>query len=324
MISKKLVILFLIQNWPPLISLLLPVAFALVFLDGTMRFLLPPIEHWPKFSDFLSPGLDANIADIQGRMSFSVTSTYVRVIAVGAVLVGFTVVTRRFGYKIATLSIVAAIALGAVTGKYVAENDALLVNVVYQVLRSLETSKVVAPETLGRTLTTVVMNMSIGIAGVFSLLSAFSVLAIRGRSSELSADNLKSRVNGLQLTTLCAALLLVFLVIVGKSIVAWPEGLISEVGRKGFDRLAGGAVNSWGASGTAMLFCALLPAFFVLKKDIARAASKQNRDDPKGQQEWIQSNKLEFAPMPTIGTAVISAMPMLTGPAMDIVGSILR
>jgi uncharacterized membrane protein YuzA (DUF378 family) len=322
--SFKRSVKLLLPNWPALASFVLPVAFALVLLDATMRFLLPPLDHWPKFSAFLAAGLDANVADIQGRMSFSVTSAYVRIIALGAVVIGYVVAKRRFGNKIAILAMVAATILGGITGKYVAENDLLLVNVVYQILNALEVGKIVAPETLGRTQATVIVNMVVGVAGVFCLLTAFSILAIRARTNELSPDRLRIRVNDLQLVTLCGSLLLIFLVIVGKAIVAWPHGLIAEVGSKGFGQLAGGAVNSWGASGTAMLLCALLPAFFTIKADVERAASRQNAHGPAARQEWIQQNKLEFTSMPAIGTAIVSAAPMLTGPAIDIVGSMMR
>ncbi len=225
---------------------------------------------------------------------------------------------------VAIVATAVASLLGAITGKYLADNEVLLVNVVYGILSTAESSKIIASETVERTHSTITVNMVVGVAGVFSLLTAFSVIAIRARSQELAASRLQPRLNDLQLVTICGALLLVFLVVVGKTLVAWPQGLMGGSGRTGFGHLAASVVNSWGASGTAILLCALLPAFFSLKADIHRAASRESGGNFRNSLDWIQANKLEFAPMPMISTAIVSAAPMLTGPAMDIASSLVR
>jgi hypothetical protein len=310
--------------WPALISLLLPAIFSLVVLDMTVRFLLPPVDHWPTFSELLQLGFDEKVADIQGRVSFTLASSYIRVAAIGAVILAYAVVRRRLGAKIAISAIVSAILVGAAIGKYVADNDVLLVNVVNGVLIAAQNSKVVAPDTVDRTHTTITINMVVGLAGVISLLVAFAAIAIRAQPHESRASRLRSRLADLQVITLCGALILVLLVVVSKTLLAWPQGLMTDAGKRSFGQLATTAVNCWGASGTAILLCTLLPAFFSLKADLDLAASRNNGSDPKRKREWVETNQLDFAPVSLIGTAIVTAAPMLTGPAIQIAGSLVR
>jgi hypothetical protein len=323
-LPARYVALDLRSSWPALISLFLPLIFALVILDMTIKFLLPPISYWPKFSGFLISELEAKVADIQGRMSFAVASSFVRVLAVGAIAAAYLTIRQRFGAKAAGCALVPAILVGAVIGKYLADNDISLVDVVYGVLKTAQDAGIVPPDTIGRTHSAIAINMVLGVAGVVSLLVAFASVAIRARVDELDVRRLQLRLSGLRLVTLCGAALLVFLVVVGKALLAWPHSLIGEAARKSFGQLAASVVNSWGACGSAILLCALLPAFYSFKIDVEKAASMNRVDDVKHPQDWIKANQLEFAPLSLIGAAIASAAPMLAGPAIDVANALTR
>ncbi len=312
------------RYWPALISLLLPMAFALIILEMTMRFLLPPPGLWPTFADFFLPGFSAKVADIQGRTALAVSSSYIRVIAITAIVLSSAIISSHFRVKITIIASVAAVIIGATLGKYIGDHDVMLVNIVDNAIMAAQNNNVIPHDTMDRIHMTISVNMTVGVAGVLSLLLAFSTVAISAPLTELTASRLRGRLNKLRIVSLCGASLLVFLVVVGKTLIEWLQAVMSDPGRKMFGQLGTSAVNAWGASGSAVLLCALMPAFFSLKSDIDRAASRSNGAESGRKREWIQTNQLEFAPLTWLSTALVAAAPILTGPAIDIAGSLLR
>ena len=166
-------------------------------------------------------------------------------------------------------------------------------------------------------------NMIVGIGACGALLAAFSAVAVRAEPRELTAACLQRRMEELQLLFLSASILLVILIVVSKIELAWPRVLMSSKDdmAKSYGALAGALASHWAASATAVLVCAGLPAFCSVQADIGLAAEAATHERANGH-DWRQRNHLEFAPMSVLAS-IAAAAPLLTGPAIDLLGKLL-
>jgi hypothetical protein len=155
-------------------------------------------------------------------------------------------------------------------------------------------------------------------------MAAASAIAIRARPEEGTVERLRQRMVDLQLITLAAAALLVLIVISQKILLAWPQGLLRPGPAEQFAVLANGYTTHSGVSATVLVACIVLPAILSLKDDIKLAAAVATNDGPTRERDWIQKNQLDFAPASVVTTALATAAPMLSGPIIDIVATVLQ
>lgn len=314
------------RAWPAIVTFALPGLFVALVLDPTVKFLLPPKGAWTALdvSSFSADAQTRFAHDIEGRLLYGVTSGLSRLAALAAVVLAGIVLVRRFGRAAGVTLLIAATLLGVAIGKQSERQSDIRARVLEEPLAVAQRVGVVAGGTTQQVQETIVINLTVGIGGTAALLAAFAAVAVPARRDELTARDLRQRMRDLQWLTLCSAAILVLLVVVNKVLLAWPQGLMTADAGKSYGVLAAATANYWGAQGTSLLICALAPALLSLKRDIDQASGTEGKKDQAAIDKWRKENGLNFAPVSVIGAAVTTAAPLLTGPIVDVVGTLLE
>jgi hypothetical protein len=312
--------------WPALVTFALPVVFLLLIMERTVHYLVPADrEIWPGLDPnvFLLDAFKRFAHDVEGRLLFGTASAFIRLDSFGCCALALWLLVRKFGWRAGAGIFVGSTTFGIAIGYWLTSENIIFFNFLYTPIQLAQNAGVVLPGTIDRLKCTIMLNMIVGIGACGALLAAFSAVAVRAELRELTAACLQRRMEELQLLFLSASILLVILIVVSKIELAWPRVLMSSKDdmAKSYGALAGALASHWAASATGVLVCAGLPAFCSVQADIGLAAEAATHERADGH-DWRQKNHLEFGPMSVLAS-IAAAAPLLTGPAIDLLGKLL-
>jgi hypothetical protein len=319
--------------WPAAVPFVLPFVFFFI-VEATVHYLMPH-EHRKgpelKAYDFLSGAFERFAHDVEGRLLFGTSTGFIRVVAMAGIFLALYVLVRTFGYLIGTVILIASTFIGASFGYGITSENIVLISFVYTPLELAQSTGVVFPGTIDRLKSTVTLSMVIGIGACGALFAGCSAVAVRAAQPKdltterlrKTTERLQERMRYLKFLVLCAAILLVLLIVSTKVLVAWPRGLMNYDEAKSFGALTGALVNHWGAIATGLLLCAGVPALLSVQTDIKRAEEAATKDKETNE-NWRRKNHLEFELMSVLAAVIAAAAPLLTGPTVDVLGVLLR
>jgi hypothetical protein len=323
--------------WPALATICLPYGFLFLIYAPSVTQLLR-IRDWTVLQkiEFSPIVLDRFAQNVQGLFLLGIGSGFLRGTAVLGIILAAIVLGRAIGFK-AGLSVIAVILLAcsvAFVAAYLKcrglqpdEKSALsgyIARVLHVILAAAKQRGVVLETTIAEVDVAILLNLFALMTGFNSLLAAFASLAVRASPSELTPQCLTDRVRALGWVTIAAAVLLVFVTAVNKALIVWPQGLLTPSGQKTYAYIAGAIANYWGAYGSIALICALIPALISLMADIDVAARAAGGGSVKAESDWKRDNGFSFDFKSGMAAALTTAAPILTGPGMDLLGSLLR
>jgi|tagenome__1003787_1003787.scaffolds.fasta_scaffold20725896_2 hypothetical protein len=318
------------RTWPALVSFLLPILFTLVVMQGTVRHMLPEASEWVKVTaDNISAAeYDRFTRDIEARLLYGVISAFgLLAAAASATLAGF-VLVRLFGRLYGPSALLAAIVFGVSVSRGNTDQDLIRGLVLDDTIKVAQQAKGIIPGALDKLYDMINLNMGVGLAATAALLAGFAAVAMRAAPEDFQDDQdgagrLRERVSFLTYLTLSGAAILVLLVAVNKVLLGWPQGVLTLGAAKSYGVISTALANYWGAIGTGVLLCALVPALISVKADIAKAAGARRADYPT-QEKWRKESGLEIAPASAVIAALTTAAPLFTGPAIDILSALLK
>jgi hypothetical protein len=131
---------------------------------------------------------------------------------------------------IGTVILVASTFIGMGVGYGITNENIVLISFVYTPLELAQSAGVVFPGTIDRLKYTVTNSMVIGIGACGALFAGCSAVAVRAaQPKDLTTERLREtterlqeRMRYLKFLVLCAAILLVLLIVSTKVLVAWP------------------------------------------------------------------------------------------------------
>jgi hypothetical protein len=345
------------QAWPALLTIVLPVLFTALYAVSVDKVVGNP--DWAQLLNVLPNGssIDVFARDLGGHLQFAVASTLLRLAAFGAVaLFVFTVAWRRsIGEAIAIL--VAVIGVYVVIYRLslwfdhggISNNEPVRENIRNALQQTGH--KILDVDVASR------VNQWADLIGGGALLACFAAVALgpakddvkdpaegetddktehsakdetkdkTKHSAEHEAKNkaaaasLQSRMRELERTTIFAAVFLVLMTAVNKSLTDWPQAFLAESQQKAYAYLAGAISGFWGTYASLFLVLALLLAFIGLKLDIDSSAESSAKADAAN---WKKDNGLEFDTKSGIGAAIAAIAPILTVPGIDLASKLLH
>jgi len=305
------------RTGPALLAIILPLtlsAFYAVWVDR-----LTGNPNWAQLSSVKlnKDSIDLFARDIGGRIQFGIASTLLRITACAGVIFAVAVLWRR-----ATSRQVVAIVGTTIIACLVIYGIALWVDWVGlskidSVLRNI--SKALPEDCLSYSdiHAKIMHNLLAAFIGTGALLVCFAAVALRADIRHTSEADLRSRMRDLERTTIFAAVFLVLVTAVNKSLVDWPQAFLIEADQKAYAYLAGAIGSFWGVFCSLTLVFALSPAFIGLKLDIDAVAEGQAAS-------WKKDNGLEFDMKSGIGAAIAAVAPILTVPGIDLLSKVLH
>jgi hypothetical protein len=304
------------RAWPALLAIVLPLGVTALYAVSVDQIVGNP--DWAQLLKVEPNGkpIDLFARDVGGHIQFAIASTLLWLAAFGAVLFACTVVGRR------TISEAIAIPITAfgiflvifllelwLDQNGISKIEPLLDNI-SSALQQTGHKAVGAHPTIG-------WNLGAAFLGGGALLACFAAVALGSAKDKTGAEGLQSRMRELERTTIFAAVFLVLLTAVNKSLIDWPQAFLEESQQKAYAYLAGSISAFWGTFATLFLVLALLPAFIGLKRDIDSFA--------KGREaSWKKDNRLEFDTKSGIGAAIAAIAPILTVPGIDLASKLLH
>ena len=292
--------------------------------------MLPEASQWIKIAadNITAAEYDRFTRDIEARLLYGVISAFGLLAAAAAVALAGFVLVRRLGRFYGPCALLAAAAFGVSVSHGNREQDFIRGRVLDDAIAVAERAKGIVPGALDKLYDMINLNMGVGLAGTAALLAGFAAVAMRAapedfQDDEDSAGQLRDRLRFLTYLTLSGAAILVLLVAVNKVLLGWPQGVMTLGAAKAYGAMSAALANYWGAIGTGILLCALVPALVSVRTDIAKAAGAR-RPDFSAQEKWRKESGLEIAPSSAIVAALTTAAPLFTGPAMDIVSALLK
>jgi hypothetical protein len=305
------------RAWPVLLTIILPLAVSAAYAVS-----VDLITGTPDWAQLLRVSvnkepIDLFARDIGGRMQFAIASTLLRLAACAAVIFALGVLARRASLRQAISIVVAtAIAYAVIYGiALFVDQQAMskITPVLDHISNALQQNghAALAVDTALR------LNQLAAAVGGGALLACFTAVALRAAAGDTDESRLQSRMRDLATTTIFAAVFLVLLTAVNKSLADWPQAFLVESQQKSYAYLAGAIGSFWGTSGTLTLVFALTPAFFALKADIDAAASGRAAN-------WKTEKGLEFDMKSGIGAAIAAVAPILTVPGIDLASKLLH
>lgn len=321
--------------WPAVVTVCLPYAFVFLVYEPSVAHLLK-VPDWTALQqiEVSEAALDRFAQNIQGLFLFGIGSSFLRATALAAVVLAATILARKLGIK-AGLSIVAVILLLSLCAFVYVYKTSVGVRyshgplsgfmrpVLHVVLDAVKERGVVLDISTADVDLAILLNLLALTAGFNSLLAAFGAVAVRAAPGDLTPSQLSERGRALEWVTITTAALLVFVTAVNKALVVWPQGLMTSAGQKTYGYVAGAIANYWGAYGSGVLICALLPAYISLMADIASAAHAAGGGSLKGQADWRKENGMNFDFKSGVIAAITAGAPLLTGPSIDLFGRLL-
>jgi len=301
---------------PVLVTIVLPLAVSAVYAVSVD--LITGSPDWTQLQKVSvnDRAIDLFARDIGGRIQFAIASTLLGLAACAAVIFAFDVLRRATRRWMASIVLPLAIACFVIYGvALLIDHNAI--SKIGPVLKNIRD----ALERNGGTVLDVnkvlAFNQIAALIGGGSLLACFAAVALPAATGDSDGSGLQMRMRDLERTTIFAAVVLVLLTAVNKSLADWPQAFLVESQQKSYAYLAGAIGSFWGASGTLTIVFALTPAFFALKADIDASA----RDRAAS---WKKDNGLEFDMKSGIGAAIAAAAPILTVPGIDLASKLLH
>jgi hypothetical protein len=321
--------------WPAVVTVCLPYLFVFLIYEPSVAHLLKTPD-WTALRqiEISQAALDRFAQNIQGIFLFGIGSGFLRATAVAAIVLAATALARNLGIKTG-LSVVAAIlalSLGAFTYGYktsVSVPDAhgplggFIRPVLHVVFAAAAERGVVLDTSAADVDLAILLNLLALTAGFNSLLATFAAIAVRALPGDLTPSRLRERGHALQWSAIATAALLVFVTAVNKALIVWPQGLMTPESQKSYGYIAGAIATYWGAYGSGVLICALLPAYVSLRVDITSAARAAAGDSLKAQDDWQKENAMNFDVKSGVFAAITASAPVLTGPGIDLFGRLL-
>jgi hypothetical protein len=308
--------LWSLRAWPALLTIVLPLAVAALYAVSVDR--IVGDAGWAQLLKVSPNGkpIDLLARDVGGHMQFAVASTLLWLAAFGAVVFAGTVIVRRttgekIGIPLTTL-VVFVVICGPVR---LFEPDAI--SKIDPVLDNIRKALQQTGHKFLDAGATIMVNPFAALIGGGALLVCFAAVALGSAKDQTGAAGLQSRMRELERTTIFAAVFLVLLTAVNKSLADWPQAFLEESQQKAYAYLAGAISAFWGTFASLFLVLALLPAFIGVKRDIDSCA--------KGREaSWKKDNGLEFDTKSGIGAAIAAVAPILTVPGIDLASKLLH
>jgi len=148
-------------------------------------------------------------------------------------------------------------------------------------------------------------------------------VAERPPGGEQAERHVRARGQSLEWLALTTAALLVLVTAVNKALIAWPQALLAAADREAYGHIASAITNYWGAYGTALIVCAVVPPFLSLAADTRRLARRAVGEGAAAQDEWRTAQGLRFDLKSGVVGGLTAAAPLLTGPGIDLLGRLL-
>lgn len=159
--------------------------------------------------------------------------------------------------------------------------------------------------------------------------AAVAVLAIalaaqaRTGAPEGPLSDLRRRRREVQRLLLCGALILTLAVAATRAFYHWPLGMLDKESEAMWSPVVSAATGYWGLFYSLILASAVGPAALSLRRDVqgfARAARI-----PAGEwRDWTERVGLRLAPRDAVFSILAAAAPVISGPAMDVLGGLLN
>jgi hypothetical protein len=311
--------------WPGLVPFAHPVIYYAI-IGSSVHYLLPLDQTWPhlEVENFKHEGLDLISNDMHGRFLFGSATALARFVSLAAIIIALRILFRELGsWKKLTFAFVGAALVGMSLGYAFATQDPSVLRIVYAPLQVAENAGVTSRGTLEKVIAILMTSMCLGGVAITVLTVAASAIAIRAGPGELTVDRLRQRMFHFQLIISVAAVLLIFIVLSQKLLLAWLQGLMTSEAAKPFAVLANGYAGHAGVSATIVIACASLPAIVSLNADMRSAAAAATKNGLSTEREWLRKNQLEFATAAGFLAATTTAAPMLTSPIVDILRTLL-
>ncbi len=308
--------LWSLQAWPALLAIVLPLLVAALY-----AVLVDQIVGHPDWAQLLkvSPNgkpIDFFARDVGGHMQFAVASTLLWLAASGAVFFACTVVGRRTTGEMAAIPLTTLGLFVVICGTaWLFDHDAI--SKIEPVLKNISSALQKTGHEVLNADATLFWNQVAAVLGGGALLICFAAVALGSAEDKTGAEGLQGRMRELERTTIFAAVFLVLLTAVNKSLADWPQAFLEESQQKAYAYLAGAISAFWGTFASLFLVLALLPAFIGVKRDIDSLAMGREAS-------WKKDNGLEFDTKSGIGAAIAAVAPILTVPGIDLASKLLH
>src|SRR6266542_410159 len=227
------------RAWPALLTILLPLAIALVYALSVDHLVgKPSWDELLKVTPNKEP-IDFFARDVAGRIQFGIASTLLRIAACAAVILATIVLARRVGTR-AAIGIVGALVIGLIViyaierrGHYLDYGKIRIV--IEKISRALTQSG----EVLANIDRAILDNLLASFVGGACMLACFAAVALRAERGDTAAASLQARMRDLERTTIFSAVFLVLLTALNKSLVDWPQAFLGGSEQKAYAYLAG-------------------------------------------------------------------------------------
>lgn len=303
------------RAWPALLTIVLPLAIAFLYAVSVDRMVGNPDWTELKVLPNAKP-IDLFARDVGGHIQFAVASTLLWLAAAGAVLFASTVVgRRRRGEAISILLTTVGVFL--VIYVLIGSFDPHAINKIEPVLDNIRTAFQQTGHRFLDAGAAMMVNPFAAVIGGGALLACFAAAALGSAKDKTGAEGLQSRMRELERTTIFAAVFLVLLTAVNKSLADWPQAFLEETQQKAYAYLAGAISAFWGTFASLFLVLALTPAFIGVRRDINSFAKGREAN-------WKKDNGLEFDTKSGIGAAIAAVAPILTVPGIDLASKLLH
>lgn len=336
------------QAWPALLTIVLPLLATAAYAVSVDK--IVGHQEWGQLLEVSPNGkpIDVFARDIGGHVQFAVASTLLWLAAFGAVVFfAVTVAWRRTIGEARTILFTIACVFGVIFLLSRFDADGISNNApVRENIRN-------ALQQPGHKILDVgvvsTINQLADLIGGGLLLGCFAAVALgsakdepkgetkdkakhaaKGETKDEANDEakdkavaagLQSRMRELEQTTIFAAVFLVLMTAVNKSLTDWPQAFLEESQQKAYAYLAGAISGFWGTYASLFLVLALLPAFIGVKLDIDSSA----KSSAKGREaSWKKNNGLEFDTKSGIGAAIAAVAPILTVPGIDLASKLVH
>lgn len=280
---------------------------------------------WETFSGGMAPAYD-----MQARYNQAVPSVLMTLAFVGAVVLGFGVILPRYGTGAVFCGAIGVVA-GAGIGLSEQHNNPIRRLVAdclpgiadprcpldLAVLRGGELGTFSAANLEHIRLLTH-WNSAVSVAGVVLMAVCFLFISRGARRAELTPERLRQRRVHLGFALAMAGLILVLSVATTHGFYHLSSALMAPVSARLVSGLASAGTTYWGAAYSTVLIVVATPAVVSVFRDIRRGAELALPGASWDEQEaWRRRHGLSLELRDSIGVALTMMTPVLTGPALD-------
>ncbi|MBY8976587.1 hypothetical protein KHP62_12260 [Rhodobacteraceae bacterium NNCM2] len=329
----------------PLQRLILPLA---TLVGGLMvyfllfGFLVDPLAPDARPIDYVflwetdGGGESARAADAAARYNQAVPSVLMSLAFIGALIIGFAMILPRYGIW-AVVAGAVGVGAGALLGLGEQYNNPIRQMVAdcmpglanprcpldLAVLRAGGAGPF-SQEVLGHIQFLTHWNSAISVAGVVLMGVCFLFISRSANRAELDPEHLRRRRLHLVTALPMAGLILVLSVATTHGFYHLSAALMAPVSAGPVAGLASAGTTYWGAAYSTVLIVVATPAVVSVFRDIQRGARLAVPDGTwEERQNWRKCHGLSLEIRDSVGVVVTMLTPVLTGPVLDAIKSIV-